>query len=539
MLKILSVAFVGHPVLGNLELDFCDESGNPADTILIAGENGTGKSSILEALYGIASRSRRFFSNMVVVYQLDDGSTLKVDYDNCFHGRISDSIVAHFNNDVEYLSSEEYFRRIPASGIYSDVDINFNSHAISNVSSLCLDAETSSRRSTGSLSSDVYQLLIDVQAQDDAALALVAKQNPYVSFSELSIERKMDRFVTAFSYVFDDLVYDRIDTSDHRKRVVFQKLGQDVFLDDLSSGEKQIVFRGCFLLKDANALKGAFVFIDEPEISLHPSWQEKILRFYQSLFTDSEGVQTSQLFVVTHSPFILHNEARRNDKVIVLKRDGFGRIVACDKPEYYGWNSPVAIRDAFQISGFSVQGNPTVYVEGRTDEKYLKRAQGVFGGNYSFSIKWVGRIDSAGQERNTGSSAPAKAFDFLVAQNLSYPNACLFDCDTKRGREREGSVLSTTLPRFENSNGIFRGIENALILEKEYLEPFYIEKEEITDYGGKNRIQSLDKMRLCEDVCGMDENELKLVFSNLRSVLDDLQSFFDGYDRESANTLKQ
>ena len=381
--------------------------------------------------------------------------------------------------------------------------------------------------------------MIDVQAQDDAALALVAKQNPYVSFSELSIERKMDRFVTAFSYVFDDLVYDRIDTSDHRKRVVFQKLGQDVFLDDLSSGEKQIVFRGCFLLKDANALKGAFVFIDEPEISLHPSWQEKILRFYQSLFTDSEGVQTSQLFVVTHSPFILHNEARRNDKVIVLKRDGFGRIVACDKPEYYGWNSPVAIRDAFQISGFSVQGNPTVYVEGRTDEKYLKRAQGVFGGNYSFSIKWVGRIDSAGQERNTGSSALAKAFDFLVAQNLSYPNACLFDCDTKRGREREGSVLSTTLPRFENSNGIFRGIENALILEKEYLEPFYIEKEEITDYGGKNRIQSLDKMRLCEDVCGMDENELKLVFSNLRSVLDDLQSFFDGYDRESANTLKQ
>lgn len=413
MLKILSVAFVGHPVLGNLELDFCDESGNPADTILIAGENGTGKSSILEALYGIVSRSRRFFSNMVVVYQLDDGSTLKVDYDNCFHGRISDSIVAHFNNDVEYLSSEEYFRRIPASGIYSDVDINFNSHAISNVSSLCLDAETSSRRSTGSLSSDVYQLLIDVQAQDDAALALVAKQNPYASFSELSIERKMDRFVTAFSHVFDDLVYDRIDTSDHRKRVVFQKLGQDVFLDDLSSGEKQIVFRGCFLLKDANALKGAFVFIDEPEISLHPSWQEKILRFYQSLFTDSEGVQTSQLFVVTHSPFILHNEARRNDKVIVLKRDGFGRIVACNKPEYYGWNSPVAIRDAFQISGFSVQGNPTVYVEGRTDEKYLKRAQGVFGGNYSFSIKWVGRIDSAGQERNTGSSALAKAFDLL------------------------------------------------------------------------------------------------------------------------------
>lgn len=527
MLKMLSVAFADHPVLGNLELDFCDESGNPADTILIAGENGTGKSSILEALYGIASRSRHSFSDMVIVYQLDDGSVLRVGYDNCFYGRTADSLVAHFGNDARYLSSEEYFEKVPASGIYSDVDISFNSQTISSVSSLCLDAETRSRRSTGSLSNDVYQLLVDVQAQDDAALALEAKRNPRTSFSELSIERKMDRFVTAFSQVFDDLAYDRIDTSDHRKRVVFQKLGQDVFLDDLSSGEKQIVFRGCFLLKDANALKGAFVFIDEPEISLHPSWQEKILRFYQSLFTDSDGTQTSQLFVVTHSPFVLHNEARRNDKVIVLKRDGCGRIVACDKPEYYGWNSPVAIQDAFQISGFNVQRNPTVYVEGQTDEKYLKRAQEVFGGNYSFSVKWVGRIDSAGQERNTGSSALAKAFDFLVAQNLSFPNACLFDWDTKRGRECEASVLSTTIPQFENENGILKGIENALILDREYLEPFYVEKESINDYGGRNCIQSLDKMRLCEDVCRMGENELELVFSNLKLVLDDLQVFFD------------
>ena len=339
MPKILSVSFANHPVLGNLELDFCDDLGNPADTVLIAGENGTGKSSILDALYGIASRSRRFVSDMVIVYQLDDGSALRVEYDNFIYGKIVDSVVAHFDNGETYISHDEYLKRVPISGIYSDVDINFNSHAISNVSSLCLDAEANSRRSTGSLSSDVYQLLIDVQAQDDAAIALEVRRNPSASCSDIAIERKMDRFVTAFSRVFDDLVYDRVETSDHRKRVVFQKLGRDVFLDDLSSGEKQIVFRGCFLLKDANALKGAFVFIDEPEISLHPSWQEKILQFYQSLFTDSGGAQISQLFVATHSPFILHNQARRNDKVIVLKRDNHGGIVACDKPEYYGWNS--------------------------------------------------------------------------------------------------------------------------------------------------------------------------------------------------------
>lgn len=42
--------------------------------------------------------------------------------------------------------------------------------------------------------------------------------------------------------------------------IIFQKNGVDIPINNLSSGEKQIVYRGCFLLKDANALNGAFVF---------------------------------------------------------------------------------------------------------------------------------------------------------------------------------------------------------------------------------------------------------------------------------------
>lgn len=68
----------------------------------------------------------------------------------------------------------------------------------------------------------------------------------------------------------------------------------------MSSGEKQIIYRGGFLLKDAAAMNGAFVFIDEPEISLHPRWQ-KIMDYYKGIFTDENGIQTSQIFVVTHS----------------------------------------------------------------------------------------------------------------------------------------------------------------------------------------------------------------------------------------------
>ena len=57
MYKIRKVNFVNHPVLGNLKLDFCDQNGNAVDTVIIAGENGTGKSTIMNVLYQISSNT--------------------------------------------------------------------------------------------------------------------------------------------------------------------------------------------------------------------------------------------------------------------------------------------------------------------------------------------------------------------------------------------------------------------------------------------------------------------------------------------------
>ena len=47
MYKIREVTFTNHPVLGNLYLNFCDSDGKAVDTVIFAGENGNGKSTIL------------------------------------------------------------------------------------------------------------------------------------------------------------------------------------------------------------------------------------------------------------------------------------------------------------------------------------------------------------------------------------------------------------------------------------------------------------------------------------------------------------
>ena len=67
----------------------------------------------------------------------------------------------------------------------------------------------------------------------------------------------------------------------------------------LSSGERQVIY---ILLKVAIATKdNALILMDEPEISLHLSWQEKLLAQIREINPNS------QIIIVTHSPAIVMN----------------------------------------------------------------------------------------------------------------------------------------------------------------------------------------------------------------------------------------
>jgi predicted ATP-dependent endonuclease of OLD family len=57
------------------------------------------------------------------------------------------------------------------------------------------------------------------------------------------------------------------------------------------------------------------IFIDEPELSLHPDWQRLLMP------TLLEIAPTNQFFIATHSPFIY---AKYPDKEIILDQDKGG-----------------------------------------------------------------------------------------------------------------------------------------------------------------------------------------------------------------------
>lgn len=531
MNKIRSIKFINHPILKNLELNLCDKNNNSVNTIIIAGENGTGKSTILNCLYKIASYTVDFEADVEV--EIDNNVSILYFRKEYSFGRNEYMVYDNRGLNKTYQSIEDFKSKYKFGGIFSDVAINFETKTINSVTSLTVDSEVISKYSDNSLPQTINQLFIDTQATDDKNISLEYRKAKILGedTNNLVVEERMSRFTSAFNQIFDDLKYSRVDNCNGHKEILFNKNGVDISIDKLSSGEKQIVYRGAFLLKDVNALNGAFVFIDEPEISLHPLWQKNIMDYYKNIFTNKNGEQTSQIFFVTHSPFIIHNENRKNDKIVILSKYDNNEIKVIDKPEYYNCNNLAIIKDAFNINDFEEKINKnysTIYLEGRTDEKYFKKAVEVFGyNNLPFEFKWVGYIDENGQECNTGKDSLNKAAQFLISQNFPIHNVCLFDCDTNREEIKINNVTTKAIPQFENLKKMKKGIENALILDNVDLTPYYSHKIIEGEYGEEKDIPEFDKMKCCDSICKMNNDILKEVFFNLKKEIEDLITLFN------------
>lgn len=190
----------------------------------------------------------------------------------------------------------------------------------SNVTAKEIDEEVStSVRSGNDLASEIQQLLIDIKDNDAHELQSWVNTHIGIAPPETVRNRRIKRFKNAFSQVFDNLSVSRIITGGGKKKVYFNKNNIDVDIASLSSGEKQIVFRGAFLLRNQQSTKGSVVLIDEPEISLHPTWQIKIYDYYRKLFTETDTTQTSQIFFATHSQYVLRSALENRASTLIVQ----------------------------------------------------------------------------------------------------------------------------------------------------------------------------------------------------------------------------
>lgn len=551
-MKFRKIAFKDHPILGSVSFDFTDASGKTVDTIIIAGENGCGKSILLSFLNtynpSISSKNLGFVLRVEVEFTEDDLKIIKEDkiflniFAPLFSGNIvtfiHDTIYADDNSRVEFNTKDgktaigHAFQLVQNPVIYktvfSDVEINFTPGNVRYTTSTNLDVDTSvSERSTSNIATEIKQLLVDINELDNEELAKWVDTHRNQPPVEEVRHKRIKRFTKAFDKMFPHKRFVGIDNKDNQKKVIFEEFGKQMEISQLSSGEKQIVFRGGFLLRNLGTINGATVLVDEPELSLHPQWQLKILNFLKGLFTDEKGKQTSQLIVATHSPFILHNDTRANDKVIVMKKNEEGKIEVLDKPEYYNWTESSAVEEAFNVLPLLDEKKVIVFLEGETDETYYNKAMEVFGiDSNKIAFKWIGHYagGNKGKAENTGDSALNSAALFFKANPYMIQTSkvyLLYDCDTKKPYEHQGNLYIRSMKRNERATKYQKGVENLLDLPTDFdYNRFYIVSKITNDYGGEVITSSLDKCELANYLTSLPNERLTPILKNIKTEID-------------------
>ena len=347
-MKIAKIKWKGHPILGDLELDFTNKNkkGIPYDTIIFAGENGTGKTTVLTSISDFLNGYSIDFE--YIEYQIDNEiyrATPKTpeSYDGYYDLLLPDKeTIIEVNTGKNRNGSstsnsniDKDFRNIRFYGcVFSKARADYRTEKIIGTTTKQLDIENKDIDTEDNFTS-IKQLLVDIEGEDNAKFKEDSKKseelgNTPIYWSDFNPSSKMYRFSNAFDNFFENKIkYSKIENNSAGKDILFKKYGRDISIDNLSTGEKQIVFRGAFLLRNLQKMKGGTIFIDEPELSMHPKWERKILQYYKDLFTE-DGELKSQLFIATHSEYVLkealsQNKENENNLVIVLK-DGVGQI---------------------------------------------------------------------------------------------------------------------------------------------------------------------------------------------------------------------
>lgn len=544
-MKFRKITFKDHPILGDCCLDFTDAYGNTIDTIIIAGENGCGKTVLLNELYEYNptvitdTRSGSIIAeielNEYEIKKINNNPNTKQFLPQGIHSSLI-TVIQDFSIQREWDQIKVHIGESMVSGIilttlqnslkriYSDVEVNFSPGQIKTVTAKNIDQTNNlALKSVKNLATDITQLLVDISALDDGELSYWVKTHRGEVPPEDIISVRMKRFTNAFHSMFSVKRFKGIENRGGHIVVTFEENGKEMSIDKLSSGEKQIVFRGGFLLKDKNSIEGAYVLIDEPEISLHPKWQLEILPFIKRLFTNERGEQTSQIIVATHSPFIIHNSNRHNDKVIVLQKSNAGNISVLEHPKFYSWCPQEIVREAFSINLSLDNDKMVVFVEGETDEQYYNKALEVYGFDRTkIHIEWIGR-KVCNKVENTGDTALNNSAQFLKANKFLYHNhiVLLYDCDTKKQEEDIGFLHIRTMKK-NNTNNIYKkGVENLLILPDAFdIDAYYTVTNKVDEYGAPSQISTLHKVKLCNDICSYSPADLQTIFANIKKELD-------------------
>lgn len=267
------------------------------------------------------------------------------------------------------------------------------------------------------------------------------------------------------------------------------------------------------------------VIVDEVDKHLHIKLQKEVLPVLINMFPKI------QFILSTHSPFVnMGLSDKLGSSCSIIDLDSGGRVCEASENDVFCQAYDVMIRENDRYANLcrelekqlSNLTKPIVYLEGETDEKYFNKALEVFGyTDINIEFKWIGHYNvDNGKAEFSGKDSMNSAISFFKGNKPNTVQVFLFDCDTNKKEFDDGNIVVMTMPFNDKDTKMNKGIENALELEEMKSDDFYEEHIVKKDYGNTYISKELDKMKLCNYICGLDIELQKRILMNLKPIIE-------------------
>lgn len=328
--------------LRDISINF-EKNDEPLDLLVLAGSNGSGKTRVLESILKYFQDYLDYKQNNIEVgifYEEKEKNCIS-NVQNFFYGLKNFSY--HEVNNPLYEIHIEIKKKLDILPkiIYVPTEINFQKM---NTASTTLVQEYKFINIVNT------NLIKDIPSYIATKMisAMLKNKNEKVG----DVQKKV---FNEINEIFENLSIDvKVEdiSQDGRNITLFTNSSGDEFdINELSSGEKQLFLR-TLAIKMLNP-ENSIILIDEPELSLHPKWQQRIVDVYRKIG------KNNQIIIATHSPHILGSVRKEN--IMLLDKDDEGKIVVRTGDELYDSYGQPTDRVLKDIMGLETTRNPKVF----------------------------------------------------------------------------------------------------------------------------------------------------------------------------------
>jgi predicted ATP-dependent endonuclease of OLD family len=295
-MKIKKIHLDNHPFFGTFDIDFTGPDGiTPLNTIVIGGINWSGKTTLLKTialmLAEVTDQELQDWIQGWIDIDITGPSQYPVESFRCVSPPgLSQSL-------KQVIAAKFKVKNIPQI-VYMPTEINFDKIKI---------------ETTPYAFKPQFINTVDEDFLKDVPTFFATFIDKYVysqnKLPDESIQMACDEINSIFKEIELESWIIGLKKDGSRMPIFQNKAGKTFDILGLSSGECQLFFRIISLkMMDTH---DSIILVDEPEISLHPSWQQKIIKIYESTG------RNNQVIAATHSPHILSSVPKECVRLLV------------------------------------------------------------------------------------------------------------------------------------------------------------------------------------------------------------------------------